>query len=80
MARFEMTTSNGEKILVDHASASMQDIVTELGDHDFVLFNEIKGGSSTPARELIVATSQITLIRSVGDRAQSSDFRSKRDV
>ena len=74
MARFEMTTSNGEKILVDHVSASMQEIVAELGDHDFVLFNEIKGGSSTPARELIVATSQITLIRSVGDRHPEQRF------
>jgi hypothetical protein len=78
MARFEMTISNGEKILVEHPAVTMQDIVTELADNDFMLFNEIKGGSSTPARELIVATSQITLIRSLGEHGQTSDFRPKR--
>ena len=46
-----------------------------------MLFNEIKGGSSTPARELIVATSQITLIRSIGDRnPRAATSAPKRDV
>jgi hypothetical protein len=79
MARFEVTMSNGEKILVDHGATSMQDILTELGARGFLLFNEVKGGSSAPAREVIVAAAQVALVRPLGDRSmQGSDFRPKR--
>jgi hypothetical protein len=79
MARFEMTISNGEKILVDRASSGMQEILSEICREDFLLFSEVKGGSSTPAREVIVASAQITLIRPLGDRSfQNTDFRPKR--
>jgi hypothetical protein len=44
------------------------------------LFNEIKTGSSTPARELIVATNQITLVRSIGEGMLGSAFRGKRSM
>lgn len=79
MARFEMTLSGGERILVDHAAPAMQEMLKEFAGNDFVLLSEVKGGSSTPAREIIVATRQITLIRPLDDRStQGSDFRPKR--
>ena len=79
MARFEMSITGGERILVDHEAPAMQDILKELAGSDFMLFSEVKGGSSTPARDVIVATRQITLIRPLGDRStQGTDFRPKR--
>ena len=79
MARFEMTISNGEKILVDHAATDMRELLSELDGKSFVLLQEVKGGSSTPAREVIVASNQITLVRLLGDLStQGSDFRPKR--
>jgi hypothetical protein len=79
MARFEMTISNGEKILVDHEGGGMQDFLDALDENDFLLLSEVKGGSSTPAREVIVASGQITLIRPLGEHStQSTTFRSKR--
>jgi hypothetical protein len=79
MPRFEMTISNGEKILVDHATAGMQEILSDLEGKGFLLFKEVKGGSSTPAREVIVASSQITLVRPLGDGVtQGSSFQAKR--
>ena len=74
-----MTVSNGEKILVDHAASGMQEILSEIGREDFLLFSEVQGGSSSPARKVIVASAQITLIRPLGDRGmQGSNFRPKR--
>jgi len=79
MARFEMTLSNGEKILVDHAANDMGEILSAVGGSGFLLFSEVKGGSSSPAREVIVASSQITLIRLLGaSSTQGSTFRPKR--
>lgn len=77
MARFEMTISGGEKILVDHPAMDMQDMVNDLATNTFILLMEVKGG--VPAKELIVATSKITLIRPLGERSmQGSDFKPKR--
>ncbi len=79
MARFEMTISGGEKILVDHPALAMQDILSDLSGNNFMLLSEVKGGSSTPAKEVIVATNQITLVRPLGDREmQGSSFKPKR--
>jgi hypothetical protein len=78
MARFELSLANGEKILVDHTAGSMAEILTEVDGNGFLLLSEVSGGSST-AREVIVASGQITLIRLLGDRSmQGSDFRPKR--
>lgn len=74
-----MTISNGEKILVDHAASGMQEIPAQIGRDDFPLFSEVQGGSSLPAREVIVASAQITLVRPLGERSmQGSNFRPKR--
>jgi hypothetical protein len=80
MARFELTISNGEKIMVEHAAADMREFAADLDGKQMVLFNEIKTGSSTPARELIVATNQITLVRSIGEGMLGSAFRGKRSM
>jgi hypothetical protein len=78
MARLEMTLAGGEKILVDHAASDMGEILRDLARDDFMLFSEVKGGSSSPAREIIVATRQVTLVRPLHDRsAQTTDLRSK---
>jgi len=78
MARFELTTSSGEKILVDHAAAGMQEFLSELNSSPFVLYNEVKGGSSGAA-QVIVASGQITLVRPLDDfSTQSTTFRPKR--
>jgi hypothetical protein len=79
MARFEVSLTGGERILVDHAAPAMQQILDEVTSSAFILFSEVKGGSSTPARDVIVATRQITLIRPLGDRStQGTDFKPKR--
>lgn len=79
MARFEVTLAGGEKILVDHSAATMQEMLQELTGSDFMLFNEVKGGSVAPVREVIIATRQLTLVRPLGDNEfQGSDFRRKR--
>jgi hypothetical protein len=78
MARFELTTSNGDKILVDHAAVGMQEFLSELNSSPFVLYTEVKGG--TPgAAQVIVASGQITLVRPLSDLStQSTTFRPKR--
>ena len=80
MARFELTISHGEKILVDHAADGMLAILAELEGNRFVLFNEVKGGSAASGREVIVASQQITLVRLLEDQrsTQGSGFKSKR--
>jgi hypothetical protein len=79
MARFEMTISDGEKILVDHPADSMQEFLSELMANDFLLLQELRGVSSGAAQEVIVASRRITLVRAIeGDSRQSTTFRPKR--
>ena len=79
MARFELTISGGEKILVDHACAGMEELRKHLDGNEFILFSEVKVGSPTPIREVIISTRQITLLRPVTDgTTQGSSFRPKR--
>ncbi|MGH6926218.1 MAG: hypothetical protein ACRED5_21025 [Propylenella sp.] len=74
-----MTTAAGEKILVDHASGGMDDILSELKSNAFVLYTEVVGGASTASREIIVATAQIALVRPLDSlTTQSTTFRPKR--
>jgi hypothetical protein len=79
LARFEMTMAGGEKILVDHPAAGMQELLSELGSNSFLLYTEVKSGSSVDARAIIVATAQIGLIRPLDELStQSTTFRPKR--
>lgn len=67
MARYEMTLANGEKILVDHAGGCIRDVLAELDGKAFLLLGEVNGGSFSPARDVIVASAQVVLIRQIGD-------------
>jgi hypothetical protein len=79
MARFEVTLSDGEKILVDHPAQSMSEILAAVEGKAFLLFSEVKGGSSTPARHVIISSSQVTLIRPLDERStQGTQFVPKR--
>ena len=79
MARFEVTLTTAEKILVDHPAGDMEEILSALLSKPFLMFSEVKGGSSTPAREVIVSSAQVTLIRPLGERSlQGSHFQPKR--
>jgi hypothetical protein len=79
VARFEFTISNGETILVDHPANGMTELLTQLDTHAFLLANEIRVGSTAPPREVIMASSQVTLVRAAdSDSRQSSTFRPKR--
>jgi len=78
MARFEMTISNGETILIDFPAADMPELLTELIGSAFLIGTEVKPGSVL-AREVIVASHQVTLARPAdADSRQSSTFRPKR--
>lgn len=80
MPRYEMTISGGERIIVDHPGEGMQAFMSDLQTSDFLLLKEIRGVSATGAQhELIVASRQVTLVRSVdSDSRQSTTFRPKR--
>ncbi len=79
MSRFEMTISDGEKILVDHPAEGMSELLSELQSSDFLLFKEIRGSTANVAKDVIVASAQITIIRAIdGDSRQSTTFRPKR--
>ncbi len=79
MSRFEMTISDGEKIIVDHPAPDVPGFLSELASNDFLVLMEIRGGSSGMSQEVIVATRQITLVRSIdADSRQSTTFRPKR--
>ncbi len=79
MARFEVTTSIGEKILVDHAAADIDEILAELNSTGFLAYTEVKAASSVAARRVIVSSSQIVLVRPLDElTTQSTTFRPKR--
>jgi hypothetical protein len=74
-----MTLSSGEKILVDHAATGMEEILSELSSNAFLVYTEVKAGSSGTAQKVIVASSQITLVRPLDElTTQSTTFRPKR--
>jgi hypothetical protein len=79
MARFEMTISNGETILIDFPANDMPELLAELTGNAFLIGTEVKVGVTSAAREVIVASRQVTLARPAdADSRQSSTFRPKR--
>jgi hypothetical protein len=78
MARFELTLSNGEKILVDHHAVSMEKMLTEMEGNAFVLVTEVQAAAAAPPKQVMVATRQITLMRLGGENTRGSDFKGKR--
>jgi hypothetical protein len=79
MARFEMTISGGERIIVDDPDDGISEFLSKLQSSDFLLLNEIRGSSSGGTQEVIVASRQIMLVRVIdSDSRQSTTFRPKR--
>lgn len=79
MARFEVTTSNGEKILIDNDASGMAELLDALNANPFILGNEVGGSSMNPDRPIILACGQIILVRLLDNLStQSSTFRPKR--
>ncbi len=69
---------NGEKVLVDHPAESMDELLSALDGKAFVPFGEVKVGSTTAVRDVLVASEHVALIRPLGDDSQGSQFRPKR--
>lgn len=80
MARFEITINNGEKILVEHPSTSFDELALEFSTNPLMLFKEIKPGSSVPPIDVMVKTSEIALVRPIGEGMMGSQFRGKRSA
>lgn len=79
MARFEVTTSNGEKILLDHDAGGMAELLSALNANSFILGNEVGGHSMSADRPIILASGQVLLVRLLDNLStQSSTFRPKR--
>ncbi|MYZ46542.1 hypothetical protein [Propylenella binzhouense] len=79
MARFELTMASGEKLVVDHPASDMAAMRTHLTAGPFVVFSEIRSGTEGPMKDVIVATGQISILRSLAEGAtQGSGFRPKR--
>lgn len=79
MARFEVTLSNGEKLVAEHGCEAIADLMAEVETKAYLLMVEIKPGVQTPPKEIMVATRQLTLIRSLdAGSMQGSNFRAKR--
>ena len=77
MARYELTLSNGEKVLVEHPADSIEKIMSAIEGKAFVQFAEVVVG--TPAgRDALIATEHLALIRLLGFESQGSQFRPKR--
>lgn len=77
MARYELTLSSGEKILVDHPAESTDEILAAFDGKAFVPFSEVKVGTSS-VRDVLVASVQVALVRPLGGDSQGSQFRPKR--
>ena len=79
MARFEMTISNGETILIDFPASDLPELLAALVGNPFLIGTEVKPGATSVVREVIVASGQVTLARPAdADSRQSSTFRPKR--
>jgi hypothetical protein len=79
MARYELIVSTGDKVLVDHSAAGMAEFAADLAGKPFLVLTEITGATAGAARDVIIASSQITMIRMLGDQTtQGSNFRPKR--
>ena len=77
MARYELTLTGGEKILVDHPATAMAELLAAFEGKDFVQFNEVKAGTAT-VHEVIVSSEHVALVRPLDSESQGSQFRPKR--
>jgi len=78
LARYELTLTNGEKVLVDHPAENTDEILAAFDGKAFVPFGEVRVGSTTAVRDVLVASAQVALVRPLGGDSQGSQFRPKR--
>ena len=79
MARYEVTITTSEKIVVDHPAPNMTEFLAEVDGKALLLFTEITGAAAGATREVILSSTQITMIRPLGELStQGSNFRPKR--
>ena len=79
MARYEVTLASGEKVVVDHGAAGVAELLPAIESKQLLLLREITGASAGAARDIIVASGQVTMIRPLSDTSsQGSNFRPKR--
>jgi hypothetical protein len=79
MARFELTLLGGEKLLVDHPAEGVTELLAAVAGKELLLFTEIRDATSAPSYEVIVASRQIVVVRSVESASrQNTTFRPKR--
>jgi len=77
LARYELTLTNGEKVLVDHPAETTDEILSALQGKDFVSFSEVRPGSAA-VRDVLVSPQHLALIRPLSVESQGSQFRPKR--
>ncbi len=79
MSRYEVTMSDGEKLIVEHGAETLDALVDELSRRNFLPCGEIRSSGSAAHRDIILAASQISLIRPLLEgTSQGSNFRPKR--
>jgi hypothetical protein len=71
--------SDGEKLIVEHGAETLEALVDELSQRNFIVCGEVKLSGSSPRRDVVLAASQISVIRPLLEgSSQGSNFRPKR--
>lgn len=71
--------SDGEKLIVEHTAETPDALIDELTRRSFLTCGEVKPSGSTAQRDVIIAASQISVIRPLlQGSSQGSNFRPKR--
>jgi hypothetical protein len=79
LSRYEVTMSDGEKLVVEHGAETLDALVQDLSRGPFVACGEIRSSGSAAQRDIVLAASQISLIRPLLEgSSQGSNFRPKR--
>jgi hypothetical protein len=72
-----MTLTGGEKVLVEHPAQGIDEILAALEGSDFLRLSEIRVGSAG-ARDIIVSSEHVAIVRPLDSEGQGSQFRPKR--
>lgn len=79
LARFELSFAGGESLIIEHPASGLAELLPAFAENAFLLLAEIKVGSMPAAREVVVATRHVRLIRPLTEGStQGSTFRPKR--
>ncbi|MBK1623057.1 MULTISPECIES: hypothetical protein [Afifella] len=79
MARFEVTMSSGDKLLIEHDIASVEEMRLVLEKTDFLATKEVRLGAPGTLPDVVLSTRHMMLLRPLAEGAtQGSSFRPKR--